>query len=68
MKTRATPLRYHPRHAERPVAASPGSALHLATRELLKTSPASPDWPEVKRELRRCAELRRQIIAAGWFN
>jgi hypothetical protein len=42
--------------------------LHLAARELLATSPASPDWPEVKRELVRCAELRRALIAAGWFN
>ena len=46
----------------------PRLRLHLATRELLKTSPASPDWPEVKRELVRCSELRRAIIDAGWFN
>jgi hypothetical protein len=26
------------------------------------------DWPIVKRELARCAELRRAMIRAGWFN
>ena len=42
--------------------------LHLAVRELLKESPASTDWPEVKRELVRCADLRHAIMAEGWFN
>ena len=42
----------------------PWLRLHLVARELLKESPASPDWPEVK----RCADLRRAMIEAGWFN
>ena len=42
--------------------------LHLAARELLTVSPAHPYQPAVKRELVRCAELRRAMIAAGWFN
>ena len=47
----------------------PWLRLHLAVRELLKESPASPDWPEVKRESRAVrAELRRTLIAVGWFN
>ena len=46
----------------------PRLCLHLLTRELQKTSPSSPDWPEVKRELVRCAEVRRTLVAAGWFN
>ena len=46
----------------------PWLRLHLAARELLKTSPADPDWPKVKRTLADCADLRRAIIAAGWFN
>ena len=46
----------------------PWLRLHLAARELLKTSPAAPDWPEVKRELAHCADLRRAIVRAEWFN
>lgn len=46
----------------------PWLRLHLAARELLKASPASSDGPAVKRELVRCPELRRALIAAGWFN
>jgi hypothetical protein len=42
--------------------------LHLLTRELLTVPVSSPDWPEVKRELVRCAELRRELLVAGWFN
>ena len=42
--------------------------LHRTARELLKMSPAAPEWPEVKRGLADCAELRREIVAAGWFN
>jgi hypothetical protein len=34
----------------------------------LRTSPAAPEWLEVKRALAHCADLRRAIIAAGWFN
>jgi hypothetical protein len=26
------------------------------------------DWPIVRRKLARCAELRRAMIQAGWFN
>jgi hypothetical protein len=39
-----------------------------SARELLKTSPAEPEWPDVKRELVRCAELRRAMLQAGWVN
>jgi hypothetical protein len=46
----------------------PWLRLYLLTRELLKVSPASADWPEAKTELMRCAELRRAVIRAGWFN
>jgi hypothetical protein len=46
----------------------PWLRLHLATRALLAVPVSSPDWPEVKRELERCAELRRVLIARGWFN
>ena len=42
----------------------PWLRLHLAARELLTVSPADPDWPEVKRELVRCAELRRAAKSA----
>lgn len=35
---------------------------------LMQTSPASPDWAEVKCELVWCAELRRSLIREGWFN
>jgi hypothetical protein len=42
--------------------------LHVIARALLAVSPAVPEWPEVKRELERCAELRRAMIQAGWFN
>jgi len=45
----------------------PWLRLHLLTRALLAT-PAGGDWPIVKRELLRCAELRRAIMQAGWFN
>jgi hypothetical protein len=36
-------------------------------RALLAT-PWGKNWPIVKRELARCAELRRAMIQAGWFN
>jgi hypothetical protein len=52
----------------RPLRGSFRGSAFTWPRELLKTSPAEPDWPEVKRELFRCAELRREMIAAGWFN
>jgi hypothetical protein len=50
------------------LVALPWLRLHLAARELLETSLASPDWPEVKRELVRCADLARALTRAGWFN
>jgi hypothetical protein len=41
----------------------------LVTRELFAVPVSSPAWPEVKRELVRCAELRRaMLLQAGWFN
>ena len=40
----------------------------LRKRSVNEPTPAAPDWPEVKRGLVRCAELRREMIAAGWFN
>jgi hypothetical protein len=46
----------------------PWLRLHLLTRELLAVPVSSPDWAEVKRELVRCAELRRALGRAGWFN
>jgi hypothetical protein len=36
-------------------------------RDLLATSWVK-DWPTVKRAMVRCAELRRAMIQAGWFN
>jgi hypothetical protein len=42
--------------------------LHLGARELMAVSLAMPEWPEVKRKLDRCAEPRRAMIQAGWFN
>jgi hypothetical protein len=41
--------------------------LHLFMRDMLAT-PWGKDWPIVKRELVRCAELRRAMIQAGRFN
>jgi hypothetical protein len=38
------------------------------TRELLAIPASSPEWSTVKRELQRCAELRRALLRAGWFN
>jgi hypothetical protein len=46
----------------------PWLRLHLLARELLAVPASAPEWPEVKRELVRCAELRRALIQAGWFN
>ena len=46
----------------------PWLRLHLLARHLLTVPVSSPDWPEVEAELVRCAELRRILIAAGWFN
>ena len=45
----------------------PWLRLHLVVRELLAT-PAHGEMATVKRELERCAELRRAMIQAGWFN
>ena len=45
----------------------PWLRLHLVMRDVLAT-PWGKDWPIVKRELARCAELRRAMIQAGWFN
>ena len=40
---------------------------HLFIRDVIAT-PWGKDWPIVKRELTRCAELRRAMMQAGWFN
>jgi hypothetical protein len=45
----------------------PWLRLHLVMRDVLAV-PWGKDWPIVKRELARCAELRRAMIQAGWFN
>jgi hypothetical protein len=45
----------------------PWLRLHLFMRDVLAV-PWGKDWPIVKRELARCAELRRAMIQAGWFN
>jgi hypothetical protein len=45
----------------------PWLRLHLFMRDVLAT-PWGKDWLIVKRELARCAELRRTMIQAGWFN
>ena len=42
--------------------------LHLVARELLAIPTSSPGLPTVKKELERCAELRRTLIQAGWLN
>jgi hypothetical protein len=44
----------------------PWLRLHFFMRDVLATPWAS--WPIVKLELARCAELRRAMIQAGWFN
>jgi len=36
-------------------------------RDVLVT-PCGKDWPIVKREVARRAELRRAMMQAGWFN
>ena len=46
----------------------PWLRLHLLARHLLTIPVRSPDWPEIEAELVPCAELRRILIAAGWFN
>ena len=46
----------------------PWLRINRLARELLKISPASKGWAEVKRELKRCAELRWAVIESGWFN
>jgi hypothetical protein len=45
----------------------PWLRLHLFMRDVLAV-PWGKDWPIVKRELARCAELRRAMMQAGWFN
>jgi hypothetical protein len=45
----------------------PWLRLHLFMRDVLAT-PWGKDWPIVKRELARCAELRRAMTQAGWSN
>jgi hypothetical protein len=45
----------------------PWLRINLLARELLTVSPASKEWAEVMRELKRCAELRRAMINAGQF-
>jgi hypothetical protein len=41
--------------------------LNLVMRDFLATA-WGKDWPIVRRELARCAELRRAMIQAEWFN
>jgi hypothetical protein len=45
----------------------PWLRLHVVMRDLLTTA-WGKNWPIVKRELARCAELRRAMMQAGWFN
>jgi hypothetical protein len=45
----------------------PWLRLHLFMRDDLAV-PWGKDGPTGKRELARCAELRRVMIQAGWFN
>jgi hypothetical protein len=45
----------------------PRLRLYLVVRALLAT-PSHGEWPIIRRELDRCAELRRAIIEAGSFN
>jgi hypothetical protein len=45
----------------------PWLRLHLVVRALLAT-PTNREMAEVKADLKRCAELRRAMIQAGWFN
>jgi hypothetical protein len=45
----------------------PWLRVHLVARELLAT-PTNGEMAAVKRELERCADLRREMIRAGWFN
>jgi hypothetical protein len=44
-----------------------GSASTCSLRDVLAV-PWGKDWPIVKRELARCAEVRRAMIQAGWFH
>ena len=46
----------------------PSAQPEARARELLRASLAAPEWPKGKRDLVRCAELRRAMIQAGWFN
>jgi hypothetical protein len=45
----------------------PWLRLHGVMRDLLTTA-WGKNWPIVKRELTRCAELRRAMMQPGWFN
>ena len=45
----------------------PWLRLQLFIRDVIAT-PWGKDWPMVRRELDRCAALRRSLIQAGWFN
>jgi hypothetical protein len=37
-------------------------------RDLLAVPTSSPEWPTVKQELYRCAELRRKLLRERWGN
>jgi hypothetical protein len=54
-------------HAQSLAGWQPRLRLHLFMRDPLAV-PWGKDWPIVKRELARCAESRRAMIQAGWFN
>jgi hypothetical protein len=45
----------------------PWLRLYLFVRDVIAT-PWGGGWPVVRRQLERCAELRRAMMRAGWFN
>jgi len=50
------------------IARLPRLRVHVYARELLTIPASSPDWPEVKAALVRCAQLRRALVNAARFN
>ena len=46
----------------------PRLRLHLFVRDVLAVAWSREEWAVVKRELARCAEWRKAMIRAGWFN